>query len=61
MLERNRKGILQTAKRMVADRLISRSAVNVNTLDRESGSIVITPSAIDYSNMSEDDLVVLDS
>jgi L-ribulose-5-phosphate 4-epimerase len=59
-LKELRLEVLDTAKRMVADRLTAGSAGNVSALDPQSGLIVITPSAIDYGKMREDDLVVVD-
>jgi L-ribulose-5-phosphate 4-epimerase len=55
-----RMTVLDSAKRMAADRLTTGSNGNVSAMDRESGLIVITPSAIDYGEMREDDLVLVD-
>jgi L-ribulose-5-phosphate 4-epimerase len=59
-LKELRIDVLKAAKRMVSDRLTSGSAGNVSALDRSSGLIVITPSAVEYERMREDDLVIVD-
>lgn len=60
MLEQLRQQVLQTALRMVADGLSHGSAGNISALDQESGLIAVTPTAIEYSQMSADDIVIID-
>lgn len=60
MLGELRSEVLATARRMVAEGLTLGTGGNVSALDRESGNVVITPSAVDYETMGEEDLVVID-
>jgi ribulose-5-phosphate 4-epimerase/fuculose-1-phosphate aldolase len=45
---------------MISDRLAYGSGGNISALDRETNLIAITPSAIDYTKMRVEDVVVVD-
>ena len=60
LLESLRKQVLETALQMVSDGLAFGAGGNVSALDRESGLLAITPSALDYHKMAPDDVVVID-
>jgi L-ribulose-5-phosphate 4-epimerase len=60
MLRELRAEVLDTTRRMVAEGLTLGTGGNVSARDRESGHAVITPSAVGYETMREDDLVVVD-
>jgi L-fuculose-phosphate aldolase len=52
--------VLQTAKDMLRKGLVEGTAGNISAR-QEDGTIVITPSSVDYSEMQLDDLVVIDA
>jgi ribulose-5-phosphate 4-epimerase/fuculose-1-phosphate aldolase len=60
LLEELRAQVLETAQRMVSDGLAHGAQGNVSALDRESGYLAITPSAIPYDEMRTDDVCVID-
>lgn len=60
ILETLRNQILETCLRMVADGLSHGSAGNLSALDRESGLIAITPSALEYHMLQPEDIAVVD-
>lgn len=60
LLRELRAEVLATARRMVTEGLTLGTGGNVSVRDRDSGNVVITPSAVDYETMREDDLVVVD-
>lgn len=60
MLETLRKQVLETSLQMVADGLVFGAGGNVSALDRESGYLAITPTAIEYHKMMPEDVVVID-
>ena len=51
--------VLQTAKEMLRKGLVEGTAGNISAR-QEDGTIVITPSSVDYSEMQLEDLVVID-
>ncbi|MCX6018256.1 MAG: class II aldolase/adducin family protein [Chloroflexi bacterium] len=53
--------VLRYARQMMFDGLARGSQGNVSAIDRASGLIAITPSAADYSSMTEDDIVVVNA
>lgn len=59
-LEFLRQEVLETALQMVTDGLVFGAGGNISALDRESGLLAITPSAIDYHKMTPEDVVVID-
>jgi len=60
LLESLRKQVLETALQMISDGLAFGAGGNVSALDRESGLLAITPSALEYQKMAPDDVVVID-
>ncbi|MCU1378892.1 MAG: ribulose-5-phosphate 4-epimerase-like epimerase or aldolase, partial [Acidimicrobiales bacterium] len=53
------QAVLAAAKDMLRKGLVEGTAGNISAR-REDGSIVITPSSVDYEDMALDDLVVVD-
>ncbi len=51
--------VLATAKKMLAKGLVEGTAGNISAR-QDDGSIAITPSSIDYEDMTLDDIVVID-
>lgn len=60
MLEGLKKKVLKTNLDMVKHRLVLFTWGNVSEIDRESGLIVIKPSGVEYDEMTEKDMVVVD-
>jgi L-ribulose-5-phosphate 4-epimerase len=60
LLKNLREDVLETALRMLADGIAHTSQGNVSALDRDSGLIAITPSAIPYTEMKVEDVCVID-
>ena len=59
LLPELRESVLCYAQQMLTDRLVSAREGNVSALDRESGLLAITPSAVEYTTMNPEDIVVL--
>jgi len=59
LLPELRESVLGYAQQMLTDRLVSAREGNVSALDRESGLLAITPSAVEYTTMKAEDIVVL--
>jgi L-ribulose-5-phosphate 4-epimerase len=55
-----REQVLETALQMIRDGLAFGAGGNISARDPESGLIAITPSAIEYTRMSAEDVVVID-
>lgn len=55
-----RHEVFDYARRMAADQLAHGSQGNISALDRDSGLVAITPSAVDYATMAVEDTVVID-
>jgi L-ribulose-5-phosphate 4-epimerase len=55
-----REQVLETALQMIRDGLAFGAGGNISARDAESGLIAITPSAIEYTRMSPEDIVVID-
>lgn len=60
LLEELRAQVLITARRMVADGLAHGAQGNLSALDRDTGLIAVTPSAMDYGQMQVEDIVIID-
>jgi L-ribulose-5-phosphate 4-epimerase len=60
LLKNLREEVLETALRMLSDGIAHGSQGNVSALDRESGLIAITPSAVPYTEMKAEDVCVVD-
>lgn len=60
LLQSLREQVYETAKHMVVDNLAYGAQGNISVLDRESGLVAITPTAIPYTKMVVDDIVVID-
>ena len=54
-----REQVLETAQQMVRDGLAYGSGGNISAQDLDSGLIAITPSAIEYSQMTPEDIVLI--
>jgi L-ribulose-5-phosphate 4-epimerase len=59
-LDQLRSAVLATARQMVADGLAHGAGGNISALDRRSGLVAITPTAIEYERMTADDIVIVD-
>jgi L-ribulose-5-phosphate 4-epimerase len=55
-----RQQVLETALQMIHDGLAFGAGGNISARDPETGLIAITPSAIEYTRMSPEDIVVID-
>jgi L-ribulose-5-phosphate 4-epimerase len=55
-----RQKVLETALQMIRDGLAFGAGGNISARDSESGLIAITPTAIEYTRMSPEDVVVID-
>lgn len=55
-----KSAVLNTSRSMVQEGIAYGSQGNVSALDRETGLILITPSAIPYDEMRIDDIVTID-
>ncbi len=60
LLQSLREQVYETAKQMVVDNLAYGAQGNVSAVDRESGLVAITPTAIPYAKMKVEDIVVID-
>ena len=60
MLEGLKKKVLKANLDLVKHRLVLFTLGNVSEIDRESGLIVIKPSGVEYDEMTEKDMVVVD-
>jgi L-ribulose-5-phosphate 4-epimerase len=60
LLKSLREQVFETALKMVADDIAYGAQGNISALDRVSGLVVITPSAVPYAKMVVEDMVVLD-
>jgi L-ribulose-5-phosphate 4-epimerase len=60
LLAELRAEVLSTALRMVEDGLAHGAQGNISARDPDSGLLAVTPSALEYSAMSAEDVVVVD-
>jgi L-ribulose-5-phosphate 4-epimerase len=60
LLKSLREQVHETTLKMTADHVAYGSQGNVSALDRETGFVVITPTAIPYSKMVPEDMAVVD-
>ena len=60
MLDKLKERVLHANLELVARGLVTYTWGNVSGIDRESGLVVIKPSGVEYSNMTADDMVVVD-
>ncbi len=60
MLEQLKKEVFEANLKLVEYKLVLFTWGNVSAIDRESGLVVIKPSGVDYSNMTAEDMVVID-
>lgn len=60
LLEELRTKVLETALQMVKDGIAHGAQGNISALDRETGLIAITPSALPYAVMQVEDICVVD-
>jgi L-fuculose-phosphate aldolase len=58
-VDRAPEAVLATAKEMLRRNLVEGTAGNISAR-QEDGTVVITPSSVDYNTMTLDDLVVID-
>lgn len=60
LLKELREQILETSIQMITDELAYGAGGNISARDSESGLIAITPSALNYTKMKIEDVVVID-
>ncbi|TFH32103.1 MAG: class II aldolase/adducin family protein [Anaerolineales bacterium] len=60
LLKELRHEVLEKCLQMIRDGLAFGSGGNISALDRDSGLIAITPSALEYTKMKPEDVVVVD-
>lgn len=60
LLEEIRMQVVKYAKKMLHARLTVGTSGNVSALDAESGHIAITPSGMDYDELTPEDICVID-
>ena len=60
MLDKLKERVLRANLELSAHGLVTYTWGNVSGIDRESGLVVIKPSGVEYSNMTADDMVVVD-
>jgi ribulose-5-phosphate 4-epimerase/fuculose-1-phosphate aldolase len=60
LLKELREEVLEKSLQMIRDGLAFGAGGNISALDQESGYIAITPSAIEYTKMKSEDVVVVD-
>ena len=60
LLKELRQEVLEKSVQMIRDGLAFGAGGNISALDRDSGLIAITPSAIEYTKMKLEDVVVVD-
>jgi len=60
LLKELRQEVLEKSVQMISDGLAFGAGGNISALDRDSGLIAITPSAIEYTKMKLEDVVVVD-
>ena len=60
MLEALKKSVLAANLELVKRGLVTYTWGNVSGIDRERGLVVIKPSGVEYDNMTENDMVVVD-
>ncbi|MDU4881568.1 MAG: L-ribulose-5-phosphate 4-epimerase AraD, partial [Clostridioides difficile] len=60
MLENLKEEVLKANLELPKKKLITYTWGNVSGIDREKGLVVIKPSGVEYSNMTVEDMVVVD-
>ena len=60
MLEALKRSVLNANLELVKRGLVTYTWGNVSGIDRDRGLVVIKPSGVEYENMTEDDMVVVD-
>lgn len=60
LLGQLREQVCKVAQRMALERLVTLTSGNVSAIDRGTGAVAVTPSAVAYSGMDPMDVVVVD-
>lgn len=60
LLEKERKEIIRFGRKMLAARLTSGTGGNLSIIDRTTGLVAISPSGIEYEEMTAEDVPVVD-
>lgn len=60
IMEKERKQLINYGKKLVIEKLTKGTGGNLSVFDRSLGHIAITPSGIDFFEMKEEDIVILD-
>ncbi|MGD8622246.1 MAG: class II aldolase/adducin family protein [Anaerolineales bacterium] len=61
LLNNLRRAVLKKSKQMVTDGLAYGAGGNISAQDPETGLIAITPSAVEYDEMTVEDIVIIDA
>lgn len=59
LLQELREEVVRYTRQMSQDRLVSARQGNLSALDRDSGLIAITPTAVDYATVTAEDIVLI--
>lgn len=60
LMEETRRSIVDYSRRLITDGLTVGTGGNISVFDPETGLFAITPSGVDYFEMTPEDIVVLD-
>ena len=60
IMEKERKQLINYGKKLVIEKLTKGTGGNLSVFDRGLGHVAITPSGIDFFEMREEDIVILD-
>lgn len=60
LMEKERKKLIEYGKKLVVEKLTKGTGGNLSVFDRNLGYIAITPSGIDFFEMKDRDIVILD-
>lgn len=61
ILEKERKKIIEIALKVRKEKLVTLTFGNFSIRDRETGYVCITPSGVDYEELTPEDIVVVDA
>ncbi|WP_044981382.1 class II aldolase/adducin family protein, partial [Streptococcus suis] len=59
-MEKERKELIKYGKKLVTEGLTKGTGGNLSVFNREKGLMAITPSGIDFFEIKEEDIVIMD-
>uniref|UniRef100_UPI003AF93661 class II aldolase/adducin family protein n=1 Tax=Streptococcus suis TaxID=1307 RepID=UPI003AF93661 len=59
-MEKERKELIKYGKKLVTEGLTKGTGGNLSVFNRENGLMAITPSGIDFFEIKEEDIVIMD-